>query len=191
MSGIRTGENFEVDVKSWREADAIHLWRYFNARGFVEEEDIILDLGCGHGYGSSILARSLAKRVVGYDYDKRVMNKRAIPLYLSEKVEFVYKDIENEDLPTCDYIVCIEVIEHMEDPKKLAKKMKDSARRIIFVSTPIVPRTGDNEFHHNEFTADDVHKLFRDDEWEILKWANLGGEDGLFLFYNKSWQKGS
>lgn len=189
MSGIRTGENFEVDVKSWREADAIHLWRYFNARGFIEENDIVLDLGCGHGYGSAILARSLAKRVVGYDYDERVMNKRAVPLYQNDKVEFVYKDIEKEELSTCDYMVCIEVLEHVKDPDALVNKMKDSTRRVIFVSTPIVPMTGKNEFHENDFTVDEVHKLFRDGEWEILKWANLGGENGLFLFYSKAWQK--
>jgi len=185
---MKIGENFEVDPKKWSEANAIHLWRYYCARGFIEEDDSVIDLGCGHGYGTDLLSRSLASMVVGYDHDKRVLDMKARKLYVNSlDVDFITLNIEKENFADCDYMVCIEVIEHMNDPKALAQKMKESARRIIFVSTPIVPMTGENKHHENQFTVEEVHKLFRDDEWEIMKWANLGGEDGLFVFYRKSW----
>lgn len=184
MSGKSTGENFEVDIKNWQEADAIHLWRYYNARGFIEKDDEVIDLGCGYGYGTAILSRSLATGVIGYDYDKRVLNKKA-KIYLNSKITFIKKDIEKEEIPECDYVVCIEVLEHMENIKAIINKMKVSARRIIFLSVPIVP--GTNKFHKEDFTAQQIEGMFIDDEWGILRWANLGGTNGLFLFYRKSW----
>ena len=191
MSRPHLGENLEVDTSDWREANAIHLWRYYNARGFIEQDDKVIDLGCGHGYGTEILSRSLAEQVTGYDYDKIVLENKAKKLYQNDKVTFFFKDFEKEDIPKCDYLVCIEVLEHINDPKSLIQKMKDSARRIIFVSIPLTPRDGANKFHKHDFTAEKVQSLFRDDEWETLKWSNLGGNNGLFLFYSKVWQKSS
>ena len=53
---------------------AFHLFRYLWALRFAYDR-IVLDAGCGSGYGADLLA-AVARRVVGVDHDAEVMKTR-------------------------------------------------------------------------------------------------------------------
>ena len=70
-----TGERYVPVVGG---AIALEHWhRYLIAREIVMERDV-LDIACGEGYGSSVLA-GVAKSVVGVDFDYgTIINKVTI-----------------------------------------------------------------------------------------------------------------
>jgi 2-polyprenyl-3-methyl-5-hydroxy-6-metoxy-1,4-benzoquinol methylase len=151
------GENYNVNEEIGHTLPAntntAHLWRYYIARGFVEPGDVVNDVACGYGYGSGILARTAAKEVRGFDYDKHALSdaRKKFP-----KIHFVKQDLDTtHSLPPCDLSVTIETIEHLDDPDRFAETLRASTRRYIFVTTPFVPTTiealGDEKgspYHH-------------------------------------------
>ena len=83
----------------------------------------VLDLGCGNGRLSRLLKPSV--HYVGVDYSSvRIDNaKNAYPqrqFHLQDLHEFV----ELSELDSYDLIVCIEVLEHLEDPRLLLDTIK-------------------------------------------------------------------
>src|SRR5437588_3248413 len=61
-------ERFDPRVMGGRLVEAEHLARYLVAAQFVAGRDVV-DLGCGTGWGTALLARASARRCVGVDAD--------------------------------------------------------------------------------------------------------------------------
>ena len=167
-------------------AGRAHLWRYFNASGFVFEDDTVLDLGCGNGYGSKILSKN-AKKVIGYDYNQDVINS-AIRDFRRDNIEFICCNLDETDLQECDLLVCIECLEHVENPKLLAEKIKKSAKRTIIISVPVIPTVGKNPFHKTDFTEKSLIELFKDDNW-LFRFKYPQGINSTFIFWNNKLDK--
>ncbi|MCP3677122.1 MAG: class I SAM-dependent methyltransferase, partial [Deltaproteobacteria bacterium] len=90
-----------------------HLHRYAYAAQFVKGKRV-LDLACGEGYGSSILAEDAAE-VVGIDRDERVIG-HAASKYNRHNLSFKPGNIEDIpfDSDEFDVVVCFEAIEHIQ-----------------------------------------------------------------------------
>lgn len=136
---------------------------------------VVLDAGCGEGYGLAMLADAGAARVVGVDLDADVV-AHARATYADDTVERGGEQARVEvhaselmDLPlpddAVDLTVSFQVIEHLHDiPGYLA-----SLRRVtrpggeVWIATPnrltFTPDsdTPVNPFHTREFTADELH----------------------------------
>src|SRR2546425_10001491 len=96
-----------------------HLHRYAYAATLVKNKRV-LDLACGEGYGTNILAVS-ASSVAGVDIDENVI-RHAAGKYSSESLRFLCGSITAvpiHDDHSFDAIVCFEAIEHIEDQEKL------------------------------------------------------------------------
>ena len=118
-----------------------------------------LDFGCGIGYGTEILARSGAARMVGYDLDAGVIAAaRARPH--PDNVQF-FDHLAAGTVPGgFDFAVMLEVVEHLSDPAgvlaELAGHLKPGA--ILVISAPNRLRfTGaedpvENSYHLSEPT---------------------------------------
>src|SRR3989344_7862380 len=77
----------------WR--DALH-WRYRWAAGFCRGETV-LDIPCGMGWGTSILAKAKPQRLVGIDYSAEAIaeaNQR-----YGRTAEFTVGDMRRIDFP--------------------------------------------------------------------------------------------
>lgn len=167
-------------------AGRAHLWRYFNASGFVFNDDIVLDLGCGNGYGSKILSKNTGK-VIGYDYCEEIINS-AKNNFKKENIEFICANLDKIELPENDLTVCIECLEHINNPKILSEKIKKSAKRTIIISVPVIPTVGKNPFHKTDFNENSIVKLFNDDNWKF-RFKYPQGINSTFVFWNNNLDK--
>jgi GT2 family glycosyltransferase/2-polyprenyl-3-methyl-5-hydroxy-6-metoxy-1,4-benzoquinol methylase len=161
-----TGERY----LPWLEEAAIgyeHLHRYAYATQFVQNKRV-LDLACGEGYGSCLLART-AESVVGIDIDKRAI-KHARNKYIKQNLDFQIGSITQIPITGThlfDVAVCFEALEHIEEHQKLLSEVKRllTPNGIFIVSTPNKKVYTDepqfnNPFHVHELYFDEFRELF-------------------------------
>jgi len=144
---------------------ALHAKRYEFATSWCDGREV-LDVACGVGYGTAILART-ASRVVGGDLDEGSI-AYARGRYGAPNVEF--RVLDAEALPfddaSFDAVVSFETIEHLDRPERLVGE----AARVLrpdgtwLVSTPRVESTTHapaNPHHRVEYSAADFEQLLR------------------------------
>jgi SAM-dependent methyltransferase len=125
----------------------------------------VVDMACGEGYGSDVLARSAAS-VVGVDANPEA-HEHAKARYTRPGLRFE-RDMVQTFAEPCDAVVFLQTIEHVEDPGELL----DHFGRILdpggvaYVSTPNVltlapegaERSG-NPWHVHEYRAEEFRAL--------------------------------
>lgn len=112
------------------------IGRYNFAEALVKNKTV-LDIACGEGLGSFILATS-AKKVVGADYDKKVI-KDNLKRYKKDNLSFVTENAEKLNLnQNFDAIVSFETIEHLNKPKKFLEGSFKTLKKkgLLIISTP-------------------------------------------------------
>lgn len=180
----------------WKEAE--HLWR--GERGAVVNIDnhdnmlvkrydfanlfadnkLVLDLGCGSGYGSAILAKK-AWKVHGIDKTSSAIDF-AKRYYSKGNVEWF-----NEDFPPIQkeekrygLVVCHEVVEHIDDDvgllQEIKRVMEDSG---IFVGTTPIKKEneGPAKWHIREYSMK---------EYKILLKRVFSQVDVIYFDHNKT-----
>ena len=135
---------------------ARHQFAYEYARQFVKGKSV-LDVGCGTGYGSDLLARE-ALSVVAIDRDPDAV-AFCRNHYSRANLSFTQGDAEN--LPgnaTYDICISFQVIEHLHDPDRFLRALKKLTNPggIVLITTPN-SKTGlgaktDNPFHLSEMS---------------------------------------
>ena len=97
----------------------------------------VVDLACGEGYGSDVLARS-AYSVVGVDANPDA-HQHARLRYRAPNLRFVRDMVETYSEP-CDAVVFLQTIEHVHDPDGVLENVRAMLRPggMAFVSTPNV-----------------------------------------------------
>lgn len=142
-----------------------HELRYLFVRKFVKNK-IVLDIACGNGYGSQILAYAGAKFVYGIDNSKEAVDY-ANKKYLQRNIKFILGDAEKISLKekSVDIVISLETIEHLRHPKKFLKESKRILKHggALILSTPNKEVSyEDNPFHLNEYTLSELDVLLSD-----------------------------
>jgi 2-polyprenyl-3-methyl-5-hydroxy-6-metoxy-1,4-benzoquinol methylase len=142
-----------------------HEARYYFATKWAVGQRV-LDVACGVGYGSRILAESGARMVVGLDYPSEAV-KHANSRYRQECTSFVRSDAVR--LPFCselfDLIVSFETIEHLQNPVGFIEGCVRSLRPDgwFIVSTPnsrgLPVGLKHSPFHIREFRLAELNSL--------------------------------
>jgi 2-polyprenyl-3-methyl-5-hydroxy-6-metoxy-1,4-benzoquinol methylase len=176
-------ERYHAVMKNWIRdgAGRAHLVRYFFARGFVNKGEIVVDAGCGTGYGSKLLA-NVASEVHGYDYDLSSVEKARADRF--PNTQFYHADLMKDDIVACDVVVALEVIEHLPHPEVAVKKFKKVARRAILFSVPLDEEPGANPFHLQTFNKGQIEQLMNDDEWMMFH-SLMQGNHYLGILFKK------
>ncbi|HHS13285.1 MAG TPA: class I SAM-dependent methyltransferase [bacterium] len=151
-----------------------HRYAYEYVQQFVKDK-IVIDAGCGTGYGCDILAKK-AQSVYGVDYDSQAI-AYCKKNYAAPNITFVEMDANSLDLAQrFDIAVTFQVIEHMPNLSKFVQQLKQLVKRngMIFISTPNVKQPQKDEranpFHFNEMNYTQFLKLISDNfsSFEIL-----------------------
>ncbi|MEW6108499.1 MAG: glycosyltransferase [Nitrospirota bacterium] len=146
-----------------------HLHRYKSALSLVTDK-VVLDIACGEGYGSALLATT-ANKVYGVDIDAKSV-ENAQKKYASENSKLSFRQGNANQIPletdSVDVVVSFETIEHLDESNQqaflLEIKRVLKADGLLVISTPDKANYSDryaheNEFHIKEFTKDEFSEF--------------------------------
>lgn len=163
---VSDGERFDPKIaRLLRLGDRCHQRRYFFARDYVFKKTV-LDLGCGTGYGSALLAE-VASKVHGLDSSSAAIFY-AQKNYKRENVKFIQGDFFANNI-VADIVVCFETLEHLkvESLGRPLKVLVSAARYIVIGSVPYLEKTGSNE-HHRLFNLSETDFRYLEEAGELV-----------------------
>jgi ubiquinone/menaquinone biosynthesis C-methylase UbiE len=140
---------------------AEHEMRYRFSLQFIKGKTV-LDIACGSGYGSSLLATS-AKKVYAIDNDPSAISY-AKKFYNNPISKFSLGNAQKIGMKnnSLDVVVSFETIEHLPKPNEFLLEMRRVLRKtgILVLSTPNKDFShGDNPYHIQEFSFDELSSL--------------------------------
>jgi 2-polyprenyl-3-methyl-5-hydroxy-6-metoxy-1,4-benzoquinol methylase len=162
LTGERTLPDVPAENYWFRRHLVVYEWiaaRVANGR--------VLDLACGEGYGSDVLARTAAE-VVGLDANLEA-HEHARLRYQRPNLRFERGLVETFGGPdSFDAVVFLQTIEHVHDPTATLAHVREllGAGGVAFISTPNVltlapsgAQKSDNPWHLKEYRAREFREL--------------------------------
>jgi SAM-dependent methyltransferase len=144
----------------------LHMERYAFAAKHIPASAKVLDLACGVGYGTRLMADSVEHPAtfVGADVSSESI-RYAKERYADERIDYIVTDGMTFSRPDFfDVIVSLETIEHLPRPGEFVRSVVESLKvNGLFVgSVPITPSVDANPHHLHDFTASSFRKLLAD-----------------------------
>jgi len=140
-----------------------HVCRYKLMKKYIRGK-VVLDAGCGEGYGTYYLAH-YARKVVGIDISEEAI-ERAKEKYVGNNLQYVTTDCCHLEFPDefFDVICSFEVMEHIPYVEGYLAEIKRTLKSdgLFVVSTPNkdnYPLTELNEFHYKEYSLYELRKI--------------------------------
>jgi SAM-dependent methyltransferase len=181
LTGERTLPDVPEENYWFRRHLAVYEWIAARVAGMR-----VLDMACGEGYGSNVLA-GVAASVVGVDANPEA-HEHARLRYRRENLRFE-RDLVERFSEQADAVVFLQTIEHLADPGPVLERFRSLvggagpqsgglgpaglgpgglARGTVFVSTPnvltLAPKgasRSDNPWHVHEYRAREFEQLCR------------------------------
>lgn len=166
---MKTRERLEThDLEQITSLVDRHIAAYKFCSTFAKRKRI-LEIGCGDGYGTRLLART-ALRIIGIDKDADPIRIARLQAKRSGFQNISFRSMDAVNLPTIgrfQVIVSLQVIEHIHDLDGYLKSMLNNLSRNgkVIISTPnrelrLLPGQRPwNEFHVREFDAARLRNL--------------------------------
>lgn len=155
------------------------------------EGQLVVDAGCGTGYGSGMLARNGAQSVLGVDLDRRSI-RYAQRHFAAANLSFRVGDCEALDLPPCsvDVIVASNVLEHLTAPAHFLARARTIVRGdgMLVVVTPPIWGPAELEthqgihYHRSNLSIDQWIALFGDAGWRCESYRHEHTGEGVVDF---------
>jgi 2-polyprenyl-3-methyl-5-hydroxy-6-metoxy-1,4-benzoquinol methylase len=182
LTGERTLPDVPEENYWFRRHQAVYEWIAARVAG-----ERVIDMACGEGYGSNVLAASAAS-VVGVDANPEAYEHARLR-YRRPNLRFE-RDLVESFAEPADAVVFLQTIEHLQDPDAVLEHYRslvsgggeaDSGeadrgeedrggerRGTVYVSTPnvltLAPKgaeRSDNPWHVHEYRADEFEQLCR------------------------------
>jgi SAM-dependent methyltransferase len=157
LTGERTLPNVPEENYWYRRHVAVYEWIAERCAGLR-----VVDLACGEGYGSALLARRAAE-VVGVDANPDAF-EHARARYRRRNLSFRRGLVEDFDQDV-DAVVFLQTIEHIHQPDELLERIVRMAP-VAYISTPnrltLAPpgaEKSDNPWHLREYDAGQYREL--------------------------------
>ena len=161
LTGERTLPDVPAENYWYRRHLVVYEWISGRVRGLH-----VIDMACGEGYGSEVLARSAAS-VVGIDANPEAYDHARLR-YRRENLRFERALLEEYGDPgSCEAVVFLQTVEHVRDPVAVLHRLRELLVRggTAYISTPNVltlappgaSHSGNpwhiREYRHEEFLA--------------------------------------
>ena len=163
MTTVYDGERMEVDEKKIVSSGDQLSFHYQLAGNYLDENDIVLDIACGNGYGARAVA-SKVKNIIGADIDEAVINKARELSKEYSNINFQVDDVTNLSFndEIFDVVLSMETIEHVDVNKYCAeifRVLKPGGRFIMSTPQNSYGHIPINSSHHTEFSANELKNL--------------------------------
>ena len=145
------------------------LFVYNFARVLIPKNGYVLEIGCGEGYGTSLLSEN-AEKIVGLDVDKGIIS-HAAGKYETENCVFQLYDGKTipYDSNFFDAVVSFQVVEHIRDDinfiSEICRVLKLGGIFILTTPNKIYRlkqgQTPWNRFHVREYSRQELDSLLR------------------------------
>ena len=156
----------------------------------------ILDVGCGTGELLDFLEPSYG---LGIDVSEGMINE-ARKKYKKGNLKFEVGDAENLKKGEYDFILLIDVVEHLSDVRKVFNELRkfDSKILVSFINPIFEPgliimeklKMKLPEGPHDRLSVREMKKIFRENKFEILKERNeLYGLIKYFVIKNEIYKR--
>jgi SAM-dependent methyltransferase len=157
LTGERTLPDVPEENYWYRRHVAVYEWIAERCAGLR-----VVDLACGEGYGSDLLAGHAAE-VVGVDANPEA-HDHARARYQRANLSFQRGLVEDFDQPA-DAVVFLQTIEHIHEPERLLERIAQIAP-VAYISTPnrltLAPpgaEKSENPWHLREYDAGQYRDL--------------------------------
>jgi 2-polyprenyl-3-methyl-5-hydroxy-6-metoxy-1,4-benzoquinol methylase len=164
LTGERTLPDVPAENYWYRRHLAVYEW--IGARVIGSR---VLDMACGEGYGSAVLARG-AESVLGVDANPEAFEHARLR-YAGQNLRFERGMVENHGEPGAyDAVVFLQTIEHVQEPLAVLRHFRSllAPGGAVYVSTPnlltLAPPGADkssNPWHIKEYRAHEFDALCR------------------------------
>ena len=153
-----------------------HTARYKFSVNYIKKNDKVLDVACGIGYGSYIIAKDVPEvRVIGIDIQEMAISY-AKRFYNSNKIEFKQMDCLSLPFPesSFDVITAFEIIEHLYQYNDFLNNINRLLKieGILLISTPnenVTPFDPEKyPFHVRHFTAAEFKKMLENHGFKVI-----------------------
>lgn len=135
---------------------------YDHVASLVQPDDVVLDAGCGEGYGAAALVREGA-RVLALDYDRATTQHVALryPHLPAACGNLVALPLRRDAV---DLLVSLQTVEHLWDQEafvsECARVLRPGGRVVLSTPNRHTFPPG-NIYHHRELDADELAALLR------------------------------
>ncbi|MGX9145929.1 class I SAM-dependent methyltransferase [Mesorhizobium sp. 128a] len=157
-----------------------HRARYEFAAKILGKKKRVLDLACGVGYGSAILADA-GHSVVGIDrsdaaidYGRQHFRRKNVALRAGD-----ISEADGYEPNAFQAAVCFETIEHLLDPLEALKSLRKAAPTLI-ASVPnetVFPHGGRYKFHYRHYTRAEFTALLEEAGYQVTGWYGQAGTE--------------
>jgi SAM-dependent methyltransferase len=130
----------------------------------------VIDMACGEGYGSDVLAGNAAS-VVGVDANPEAHEHARLRYEVPTRPNLRFeRDLVEAFSEPADAVVFLQTIEHLKDPVAVLQHFRSlvGANGAVYISTPNVltlapkgAKRSDNPWHVHEYEADEFEMLCR------------------------------
>jgi SAM-dependent methyltransferase len=160
LTGERTLPDVPAENYWYRRHLVVYEWIAARCAGLD-----VVDMACGEGYGTDVLARRAA-RVTGVDANPEAHDHARLK-YTRPGVTFE-RDLVETWSGSCDAIVFLQTIEHVQNPEEVLAHFRGSLRPggVAYVTTPnlltLAPpgaAKSDNPWHVKEYRAEEFRAL--------------------------------
>lgn len=180
------------NLKQWNKLDRYSQWMYHSYERYIGKR--VLDVGAGVGNLTKFMLKK-CDLVVGVDifeHQIQIMRKRfkKCSNFKAECRNILEDDIEDLKEYKFDTVVCINVLEHLEDDKEAVMRMKSllasKGRLVILVPAwqALYSHLDKNVGHHRRYNRGDLKRLATKCQMKVIenKYFNFGG---IFPYYLK------
>jgi SAM-dependent methyltransferase len=149
-------------------------WMYSSVRHYLGAT--VLDAGAGLGTYTELLLRD-AKRVTSLEYDERFVAVLRERFAGDDRVKVLQGDLSDprvfKDVPTVDSILCLNVLEHVEDDLSAMKNLYEKVRPggTLAALVPAYPRLFNKMDvavgHHRRYRKSEFEARLRTAGWTV------------------------